>query len=86
MSGDKAVCTSHYINYKVLTELLLLNIRYKVMLAQNSPDVLKECIMTQKNTASVEQTKALRATLTALDKWLAELDKLVVAVYEDKVI
>ena len=83
--GGKAACSSHIINYKVLTQLLLLDIRAKAALAQNSPAALKEKILTQKNAASLEQTNALRATLTALDKRLAELDKLVVSAYEDKV-
>lgn len=85
MSGGKAVCSSHYINYKTLTQLLLLDIRAKAMLAQKSPATLREKILAQKNAASLEQTKTLRATLAALDKRLAELDKLVVAAYEDKV-
>ena len=85
MSGGKAACTSHYINCKVLTKLLLLDIHAKAMLAQNSPAALKEKILAQKNAASLEQTKALRATLAALDKRLAELEKLVVSAYEDKV-
>ena len=85
MSGGKAACTSHYINCKVLTKLLLLDIHAKAMLAQNSPAALKEKILTQKNAASMEQTKALRATLAAVDKRLAELEKLVVSAYEDKV-
>ena len=37
------------------------------------------------NAASQEQRNTLRATLTALDKRLAELDKLVLSAYEDKV-
>ena len=53
------------------------------MLAQNSPAALREKILAQKNAANLEQTKALQATLAALDKRLAELDKLVVAAYED---
>ena len=85
MSGGKAACTSHYINCKVLTKLLLLDIHAKAMLAQNSPAALKEKILAQKNAASMEQTKALRATLAAVDKRLAELEKLVVSAYEDKV-
>lgn len=85
MNGGKAVCTSHYINCKVLTKLLLLDIHAKAMLAQNSPTALKEKILAQKNAASMEQTKALRATLAAVDKRLAELEKLVVSAYEDKV-
>ena len=72
-------------NQRVLTELLLMDIRYKAMLAQNNPADLKERIMAQKNAASQEQWNTLRATLTALDKRLAELDKLVLSTYEDKV-
>lgn len=41
--------------------------------------------MAQKNAASAEQTRTLKATLAALDKRLAELEKLVVSTYEDKV-
>jgi hypothetical protein len=62
-----------------------MDIQYKAALAQNCPDALREKILKQKNAANLERTKTLRATLTALDKRLAELDKLVVATYEDKV-
>lgn len=84
-SGGKSACSIHYINCKTLTELLLLDIRCKAMLAQNSPEALKAKILEQKNAASMEQTKTLKATLSGLDKRLAELEKLVVATYEDKV-
>ena len=49
------------------------------------PDLLGDKCLAQKNAASMEQTKALRATLAAVDKRLAELEKLVVSAYEDKV-
>lgn len=55
------------------------------MLAQNQPDALREKIMAQRNAAGLEQQKTLQATMEALDKRLAELEKLVVATYEDKV-
>lgn len=84
-SGGKKACSIHYINYKTVVQLLLLDIRYKAMLAQNSPDTLKEKILAQKNAASMEQTKTLKATLSGLDKRLVELEKLVVSTYEDKV-
>ncbi len=84
-AGGKNACSGHIINQRVLVELLLLDIHAKAMLAQNSPAALKEKILAQKNAASMEQTKALRATLAAVDKRLAELEKLVVAAYEDKV-
>jgi DNA invertase Pin-like site-specific DNA recombinase len=85
VSGGKTVCSAHIMNQRVLVELVLLDIRYKATLAQNCPDALREKILKQKNAANLERTKTIRATLTALDKRLAELDKLVVATYEDKV-
>lgn len=84
-SGGKMACSMHYINYKTLETLLLMDIQCKAALAQNSPAALKERIMAQKNAASQEQRNTLRATLTALDKRLAELEKLVLSTYEDKV-
>ncbi len=69
----------------MLIELLLIDIRFKAALAQNQPNTLKEKIMAQKNAAGMEQRKTLQATLDALDKRLKELEKLVVATYEDKV-
>lgn len=83
--GGKTACSSHYINCKVLTELVLMDIQCKAMLAQRSPKALKEKILAQKNAATLEQTKTLKAMLAGLDKRLAELEKLVVATYEDKV-
>ena len=79
----KTVCSGHIINQRVLTELLLIDIRFKAALAQNQPNNLK--IMAQKNAAGLEQRKTLQATMDALDKRLAELEKLVVTAYEDKV-
>ena len=69
----------------MLIELLLIDIRFKAALAQNNPIGLKEKIMAQHNAASLEQRKTLQATMDALDKRLAELEKLVVTAYEDKV-
>ncbi len=85
VNGGKSVCTAHIMNQRVLIELLLIDIRFKAILAQNDPDTLKEKILAQKNAASLEQRKTLQATMDALDKRLAELEKLVVAAYEDKV-
>ena len=69
----------------MLIELLLIDIRFKAALAQNQPDALKEKIMAQRNAAGLQQRNTIQATMTALDKRLAELEKLVVAAYEDKV-
>ena len=85
VTGGKTVCSGHIINQRVLTELLLIDIRFKAALAQNQPSALKEKIMARKNAAGLEQRKTLQATMDALDKRLAELERLVVAAYEDKV-
>ncbi len=85
VNGGKSVCTAHIMNQRVLIELLLIDIRFKAMLAQKNPDALKEKILAQKNAASLEQMKTLQTAMAALDKRLAELEKLVVAAYEDKV-
>ena len=83
--GGKTACSAHIINQRMLIELLLIDIRFKAALAQNNPAGLKEKIMAQRSTAGLEQRKTLQATMDALDKRLAELEKLVVAAYEDKV-
>ena len=85
VTGGKTVCSGHIINQRVLIELLLIDIRFKAVLAQNQPDTLKEKIMAQKNAAGLEQRKTLQATMDALDKRLTELEKLVFTAYEDKV-
>lgn len=69
-SGGKRACSIHYIDYKTLEMLLLMDIQCKAMLAQNSPTTLKERIMAQEIAASQEQMNTLRAALTALDKHL----------------
>ena len=46
---------------------------------------MKEKIRRQKNSANTEQLRSLQATLTATEKRLTELEKLVQSVYEDKV-
>ncbi len=84
-AGGKTACSGHIISQRILIELLLIDIRFKAALAQNQPDAIKEKIMAQKNAAGLEQRKTLQATMDALDKRLAELKKLVVAAYEDKV-
>lgn len=84
-SGGKAVCSAHSINQRKLTELVLCDIRRKAALARDSRSALKAAIMAQKDAANLAQAKTLQATLTALETRLAELDRLVVAAYEDKV-
>ncbi len=85
VSGGKSVCTAHILNQRVISDIVLLDIRLKAMWAQNNPEGLKEKIRKQKNSANIEQLRSLQGTLTATEKRLTELEKLVQSVYEDKV-
>ena len=85
-SGGKNACSSHYINQKVLTQIVLTDIRCKAMWAQNSRDKLREKILAQKESAGREKLRTLQAELSAIDRRLPELDRLVQSAYEDKVL
>lgn len=84
-SGGKTVCSAHVLNERVISEIVLIDIRLKAMLAQNNPSALKEHIRKQKQSADAEQIHSLQNTLAAIEKRLSELEKLVQSVYEDKV-
>ena len=81
----KTACSGHIISQRMLVELLMIDIRFKAALAQNQPDALREKIMARNNAARLEERETLQAAMEALDKRLAELEKLVVTAYEDKV-
>ena len=85
-SGGKNACSSHYINQKVLTQIVLTDIRCKAIWAQNSRGKLREKILAQKESAGREKLKTLQAELGAIDRRLPELDRLVQSAYEDKVL
>ena len=76
-SGGKNACSSHYINQKVLTQIVLTDIRCKAIWAQNSREKLREKILAQKESAGREKLKTLQAELSAIDRRLPELDRLV---------
>ncbi len=84
-TGGKSVCTAHIMNERVLIEAVLADIRTKAALARNDPSGLVGQIQTQRRAASAEQMKQAKLTLTAIEKRLAELGKLIQAIYEDKV-
>ena len=85
-SGGKNACSSHYINQKVLTQIVLTDIRCKAIWAQNSREKLREKILAQKESAGREKLKTLQAELSAIERRLPVLDRLVQSAYEDKVL
>ena len=85
-SGGKDACSSHYINQKALAHVVLLDIRSKSMWAQFGRAEIREKLLAQKESAGREKTKTLQAELSAIDRRLPELDRLVRSAYEDKVL
>ena len=83
--GGKDACSTHYINQKALVAVVLTDIRSKAILAQKNREALKERILAMKKTSNEEKTSLLKTELTANDERLAELEKLIQAAYEDKV-
>lgn len=82
--GERA-CTSHYIQIKILNQLVLADVRSKMSLVLADEKRAREeflCRNEQQNTA---EANADRKKLTQSTRRLAELDKLIGAVYEDKV-
>ena len=86
MSGGKNACSSHYINQKMLVQVVLTDIRCKALWAQNSRESLREQLLARAQTASMERTRTLQAELNAIGKRMPELDRLIQAAYEDKVL
>lgn len=84
-NGGRDACSSHYINQKALVAVVLTDIRNKAFFAQQNREALKEQILAKKESANMERANTLKAELSALDKRLAELEKLIQAAYEDKV-
>ena len=66
--GGKNACSSHYINQKVLTQIVLTDIRLKALWAQNSRETLRMQLLAREHTASAERTRTLQAELNAIGK------------------
>ena len=83
--GGKDICTAHTMNQKVLIQVVLTDVQAKAELAKRDPDSLISRIQTQRRAATAEQMKQARLLLASIERRLAELGKLVQAIYEDKV-
>ena len=84
-SGGKNVCTPHTINQKVLMAFILNDIRLKADWAKSDPGSLVSRIQAQRQAASAEQIRQAGVQLSAIEKRLAELSKLIQTIYEDRV-
>lgn len=84
-SSGKGSCTAHTMNQKVLIAVVLADIRMKAEQARSDPDRLISRIQAKRRAASAEQMKQTKLLLSAIEKRLAELGKLIQSIYEDKV-
>ena len=66
--------------------MVLLDIRCKSMWAKLGRNEIREKLLAQKESAGREKVKTLHAELSAIDRRLPELDRLVQSAYEDKVL
>ena len=85
-SSGKGSCTAHTMNQKVLIQVILSDIRMKAERARNDPSGLIAQIQAKRRAASAEQMKQTKLLLSAIEKRLAELGKLIQSIYEDKVL
>ena len=83
--GERA-CTSHYIQIKILSQLVLADIRSKMNLVLADEKRARAEFLRRSEQQNAAEANADRRKLTQSTRRLAELDKLIGSVYEDKVL
>lgn len=83
--GERA-CTSHYIQIKILSQLVLADIRSKMNLVLADEKRARAEFLSWSEQQNAAEANADRRKLTQSTRRLAELDKLIGSVYEDKVL
>ena len=83
--GERA-CTSHYIQIKILSQLVLADIRSKMNLVFADEKRARAEFLSRSEQQNAAEANADRRKLTQSTRRLAELDKLIGSVYEDKVL
>lgn len=82
----KFYCTSHYIKMKDINALVLEDIKMRAKLVVENEETARAYFMAQKEQYNSEQFEADTKFLNNASKRLAELEKLIPSIYEDKVI
>ena len=83
--GERA-CTSHYIQIKILNQIVLADIRSKMSLVLTDEKRAREEFISRNEKQNTAEINADKRKLTQSRRRLAELDKLIGSVYEDKVL
>ena len=82
----KFYCTSHYIKLKEINTLVLMDIRAKAQLVIEDEKQAREDFLKRKERLSLAEKASDKKKLQTAQNRLAELDRLIVSVYEDKVL
>ena len=82
----KRACNSHYIKMKDMQQIIITDIRATAELVVTDEDAARAYFMSQKEQYNAEQYESDTKRLNAANKRLAELEKLIPSIYEDKVI
>lgn len=82
----KFYCTSHYIKMKDINALVLEDIKMRAKLVVENEETARAYFMAQKEQYNSEQFEADTKCLNNASKRLAELEKLIPSIYEDKVV
>lgn len=82
----KYYCTSHYIKLKDINALVLMDIRSKAQLVIEDEKQAREDFLKRKERLSSAEKASDKKKLQTAQNRLAELDRLIVSVYEDKVL
>lgn len=82
----KRACNSHYIKIKDMQSLIISDIKMRAKLVVENEETAREYFMAQKEQYNSEQFEADTKRLNNANKRLAELEKLIPSIYEDKVV
>lgn len=82
----KFYCTSHYIKLKDINALVLMDIRSKAQLVIEDEKQAREDFLKRKERLSSAEKATDKKKLQTAQNRLTELDRLIVSVYEDKVL
>ena len=82
----KRACNSHYIKAKDMYSIIISDIKMRASFVIEDEDTARDYFMAQKEQYNSEQFESDTKRINAANKRLAELEKLIPSIYEDKVI
>ena len=80
------MCSSHYIQIKILNQIVLQDIRSKIGLVEADENKARKAFLSRSEKLAADTLAADRKRETQVKRRLAELERLISTVYEDKVL